>query len=45
MPVLVAPYHLDEYLPSLASAVPSAEVVLGAPPAGATPWARFGSLR
>jgi arginase len=45
MPVLVAPYHLDEYLPSLATAVPSAEVVLGAPPAGATPWARFGSLR
>lgn len=45
MPVLVAPYHLDEYLPALATAVPSAEVVLGAPPAGATPWARFGSLR
>jgi len=45
MPVLVAPYHLDEYLPSLAAAVPSAEVVLGAPPAGATPWARFESLR
>jgi arginase len=45
MPVVVAPYHLDEYLPSLAAAVPSAEVVLGDPPSGATPWARFGSLR
>jgi arginase len=45
MPVVVAPYHLDEYLPSLATAVPSAEVVLGAPPDGATPWTRFGSLR
>jgi arginase len=45
MPVVVAPYHLDEYLPSLAAAVPSAEVVLGDPPAGATPWTRFGSLR
>jgi arginase len=45
MPVLVAPYHLDEYLPTLATAVPSAEVVLGAPPSGDTPWARFGSLR
>ena len=45
MPVLVAPYHLDEYLPSIAGALPDAEVVLGAMPEGATPWQRFASLR
>src|SRR4051812_46174803 len=45
MPALVAPYHLDEYLPALAGIVPDAEVVLGESPAGDTPWARFASLR
>jgi arginase len=45
MPVLVAPYHLDEYLPSLAAAVPDADVVLGEEASGDTPWARFGDLR